>query len=206
MSEEEYYTLPNGQQITYIDETHQYFVNGIEIISITRMLDDKYGNSYTKVDPEILLAASQYGTKVHEELSEWIEWRRESPSIPVVSNCPEVKDYFNHVEIIYNIRSVMNEKIVALYDLDGKIVACGRFDMICYINDELTLIDFKTTSNINKQHVMGQLNLYLKAARQSGYIDKTEEVKLGVIHLSKGKARLVPIPVLSEDFYLTFLI
>lgn len=204
MEEKEYSVLPNGLVVTFYPETHQYFVNGKEVPSITQLLDRKYGNNYLAVKPELLKIASDYGTEVHAELAENIEHRKIDPSYVVETVYKEVNNYFDHIEPVYKIKPVMNEKVVALYDLQGEVVACGRFDMICYVMDELSLVDFKTTSSINRQHVTGQLNLYLMAAYQSGYID-TLDLKLGVIHLSGDKARFAPITKLSEDFYLTFL-
>ena len=94
--------------------------------------------------------------------------------------------------------------MVVLYD-NGKPVAAGRFDLLCNVNGKLTLADFKTTSTIHKQLVTAQLNLYLKAARQSGYIDPEADVDLQVIQLSGEKARMVPVAKLSDNFYLKFV-
>ncbi len=204
MSDKEYHVLPNGLVVTFIPETHQYFVKGREVPSITQLLDRKYGNNYLSVKPEILKKASEYGTVIHEQLAGYIEARKADPEYVIESTYPEINNYFTFVEKIYNIRPIINEKVVALYDQQGEVVACGRFDMIAYVGDKLSIVDFKTTSSINRQHVTGQLNLYLTAAYQSGYIDNLD-LGLGVIHLSGDKARYVPMTKLSDTFYLTFI-
>lgn len=203
-NELEYHTLPNGQIITFRASDHKYFVNGKEVPSITQLLDIKYGSNYGYVKPDILKMAADYGTEVHNQLEYFINKRKKDPSCSIESEYKEVKNYFSHIEPFYKVRPIMNEKVVALYNSKKEIVACGRFDMICYLLDNISLVDFKTTSSINRQHVTGQLNLYLTAAYQSGYIDTTN-LKLGIIHLVGDKSRFIPIVKLSDEFYLQFL-
>ena len=205
MITKECHILPNGQEVEYIDETHQYFVNGEEVPSITQLIALKLGDLYSQVRPEILKAASDYGTKVHSDLSKWIELRQKDPNVVIEPETQEVYNYFDHIEPIYKVIPLLTERVVALYGLDGKVAACGRFDLLCKIGDDFTLADFKTTSTINRQYVTNQLNLYLTAAYQSGYIQDTN-MKLAVIHLSGEKAKVVPITKLADDYYLQFTI
>ena len=200
----EYHKLPNGAKVTFVDSTHTYMVDGVEVPSITRLLDIKYGSSYGFVDPDLLKKASEYGTAVHNQLSEFIDGRMKDPSFSCETTYPEVYEYFDFVEPIYGVEPVMTEQVVILYGKDGVPAACGRFDLLCKVKGELTLADFKTTTSLNKTHIIGQLNLYLIAAWQSGYIKDTD-LKLAVIHLVGDEATLSPIPKLSPRFYLHFL-
>ena len=204
INELEYHTLPNGLVVTFRPSDHKYFVKGIEVPSITKLLDIKYGSNYGFVKPEILKAAADFGTSVHDQLEYYINKRKVDPTCSIDSEYEEVQSYFSHIESLYKVRPIMNEKVVALYNERKEVVACGRFDMLCYLLGNLTLIDFKTTSSINREHVAGQLNLYLTAAYQSGYIDTTD-LKLGVIHLIGNKTKFVPITKFSPDFYLQFV-
>ena len=203
-SDIEFIKLPNGDKVTYRGSTHTYLIRGVEVPSITRLLDIKYGSSYEFVDPDLLKQASEYGTAVHNELSNFIDGRMKDPKFPCETTYPEVYEYFDFVEPIYGVEPVMTEQIVILYDEDGTPAACGRFDLLCKVQGELTLADFKTTTSLNKQHIIGQLNLYLIAAWQSGYIKDTN-LKLAVIHLVGDDATLSSIPRLSPRFYIHFL-
>ena len=200
----EHHLLPNGVTVDYIDETHQYFVAGVEKPSITTLIRNVYGDHYSGTNPEVLERAAKYGTLIHNELKNLIELRQINEDIPLVSEYQEVQNYFTYIEPIYNIKPIFNEKVVALYDENNNIVACGRVDMYCLQNEEETLIDFKTTTTIAKQYVTAQLNLYRIALRQSGYI-KDDNIKLGVIHLSGETAKFIPIIKLNNKFYLTFI-
>lgn len=200
----ENHLLPNGTKVIFYPDTHTYFVDGKELPSITTLLTKVYGNTYANVNPDLLKRSAEYGTKVHEELQNLIELRKEDDGIPLYSDYQEVENYFKFVEPIYLIEPIMTEKVVVLYNDQGEPCAAGRFDLLCKVKGELTLADFKTTSTIHRQLVTGQLNLYLKAAEQSGYLSPQDNVKLGVIHLSGATSRYVPIAKLGDNFIKKF--
>lgn len=201
----ESHLLPNGTEVVFYPDTHVYRVRGEELPSVTKLISLRYGDSYSSVNPLVLKKASEYGKKVHEELQEWTEIRKNCPEAQVISSYPEVIDYFSFVEKLFCIEPLLEEKIVLLYGKDDVPVAAGEFDLLCKKNGKLTLIDFKTTSSLNRKSVIAQLNLYLKGAKQSGYLSEREEVDLGVFHLKKGKSSFVAIPVLDESFCDAFL-
>ena len=202
----EQFILPNGVEVIFTPEDHKYYVDGKEVPSVTNLIQDHYGNKYGAVRPEILQAAAKYGTNVHNEIELLINLRKACPDAPLVSDYPEVNNYFNFVEPIYGIEPIMTEKIIVLYGPDGRVAAAGRFDMLCKVKGRTTLVDFKTTSTINRQSVSAQLNLYLTGLLQSGYVDSIDDIDLGVIHLSGEKSTYNPIKKFASNFYLTFII
>lgn len=204
MQEREEQLLPNGTLVVFYPETHQYFVDDKELPSVTTLLSKVYGNAYSGVNPELLKRSAEYGTAVHDELQQLIEIRKQNPDVPLDYAHQETRNYFTFVESIYKVEPLLTEQMVVLYNED-KPAAAGRFDLLCNVKGKLTLADFKTTSTIHKQLVTAQLNLYLKAARQSGYINPEADVDLQVIQLSGEKARMVPIAKLNDNFYLKFV-
>lgn len=204
MSEFETHILPNGLRVDFYPETHVYKVGDRELPSITTIMKKVYGDTYASVNPEILKRSAEYGTAVHEELERLIEMRKENPGVPLFSAYQEVNNYFTYVEDIYKIEPISNEKVVVLYDQEGVPQAAGRFDLLCNVQGDLTLADFKTTSTIHRQLVTAQLNLYLTAAVQSGYLENNN-IKLGVIHLSGETSKFLPIVRLADNFYLKFI-
>ena len=202
----EQHVLPNGVIVLFDPAEHKYFVNNKEVPSITTLLQEHYGNKYAAVRPDILQASARYGTNVHAELEHYINLRKKDPKVVIQSEYDEVKNYFNFVEDIYKIVPVMTEKVVVLYGPDGEVAAAGRFDMLCTVDGKTTLVDFKTTSTINRQSVSAQLNLYLTGLLQSGYVKDISDIGLGVIHLSGRKSTYAPITKFEDNFYLTFVI
>lgn len=200
----ESFELPNGEKVTFNPDGHIYIVRGKELPSITGLLRDYYGDTYENVNPEILKRAAEYGTSVHSDLDRLINLRFADPKATLASTYQEVQNYFNFVEPIYKIDPIATEKVVVLYDDKNEPIAAGRFDLICTVKGKKALADFKTTTTLHKDLVTGQLNLYLKAAMQSGYIEDMD-FQLGAIHLCGLTARFVPVTKLNEDFYLNFI-
>lgn len=202
-NEKEIHDLPNGVVVEFLPETHTYIVNGKEVPSVTTLLTKVYGDAYSAVNEELLRRAAEYGTAVHEDIEQWINVRKVTPDAEIISPYPEVRNFFEMIEPIYKITPIMTEKVVVLQNPDGEIIAAGRFDLLCEVDGKLTLADFKTTSVIHRELVTAQLNLYLRAAIQSGYLS-SEGADLGVIHLSGEKCRYVPIVKLRDSFLLNF--
>lgn len=200
----EEFILPNGIKGEFYLASHTYIIEGEEVPSITTLISQVYGDSYASVNPTLLQRSAAYGTKVHDELSNLIELRKISPDIPLVSELQEVNNYFKIIEPVYKVEPVLSEQIVVLYDDNNKPVAAGRFDLMCQVKGKLTLSDFKTTSQIHKKLVTAQLNLYLKAAYQSGYIENMD-LDLTVIHLSGSQSKMVPIMKLKDEFFTKFI-
>lgn len=125
-----------------------------------------YGNPYATVNPELLERAARYGTAVHNELEVLMAYREEwgAAPTPEMMHFQEVRNYFAYIEPIYKIAPQLVERVVVLYNADHRPVSAGRFDMLCTVNDELCLADFKTTSTIHRPQVTAQLNLYRRAA------------------------------------------
>lgn len=200
---EEIRVLPNGEEVKYYDDTHTYFVRGKEVPSITTLLKVVYGDNYSAVDPDLLKRSSEYGTAVHKELDDLINLRELGYDIEDLIKYPETKNYFYYIEPLYKIKPLMTEQMVVLYNKDNEPVAAGRFDLICEVDGVKTLTDFKTTTTIHRQLVSAQLNLYRRAAYQSGYID-SEDLPLGVIHLSGKVYEYKTLVNFGEGFFKKF--
>ena len=54
-----------GHTLEYIDEIHQYLVDGVCVPSITQILKVKFGNKYVGISKEVLDNAAKKGTAVH---------------------------------------------------------------------------------------------------------------------------------------------
>lgn len=198
------FVLPNGDAVQFEEQSHSYTVNGKSVPSITQIVSEYYGNAYAQVPPEKLKRSANYGTKVHEELSNLIEARLNGSEQVLAPQTQEAVNYFKLVEPIYNIKPIKTEQVVVLYDENKNPVAAGRFDLLCDIDGDVYLADFKTTSVIHRKEVTAQLNLYALAAYQSGYVPN-DDLRLGVIHLSGSTSKFIPIPRLGQSFYFNFI-
>jgi hypothetical protein len=168
--------------IEFIEETHTYLVNGIIVPSITTILSatlfkDKYGN----VPPHILKRAAEFGTGVHKaiETGEWL---------PLDDKQYEV--YMRYLKLVKraNIKPLAHEKIVSYETL-----YCGTYDMEAIIDGDMSLVDIKTTYNLDREYLSWQLSFYELATGK-------QFEKLYCIWLPKRKgAELVEIERKSKE-------
>lgn len=200
----EKFILPNKEEVFFVPEEHVYYVQGYSVPSVTTLVDLTYNNSYAGVNPELLKQTAEYGTNVHTELQEWIEVRKKNPEAQIITPYAEVENYFKFIEPIYKIEPILSEQAVVIYDQNtNKPIAAGRFDLLCYVNHNKTLADFKTTSTIHRKQVTLQLNLYVLGLKQSKYVDQEEKINMGAIQLSGDKSKYIPIMELSPEFLKT---
>lgn len=177
----------NGHTLEYLDDIHQYLIDGICVPSITQILKIKFGRKYTGIDENVLMKASIKGTEVHEAIEKLCKYGE-------VSELREVKN-FMFLKDRYGFEVLDNEVPIILFDEDGEPIAGGRLDLVLELNEETGLADIKRTSTLDKEYLAYQLNLYRIGYQQS--YDK--EIKfLRGIHLREEKRKFVEIPINEE--------
>ena len=176
-----------GHTLEYIDEIHQYLVDGICVPSITQILKIKFGNKYANVDKKVLDNAAEKGTRIHTAIEEYEKWKIEDIS------CQELKDY-KFLKKTYKFKCLDNEVPVILFK-DVKPIAAGRLDLVLELDIKRGLGDIKRTSTLDKEYLGYQLNLYRLAYEQC-YDTKIEFLK--GLHLRAGVRKFVDIPINEE--------
>lgn len=174
----------------YLDDVHQYIVDGICVPSITQVLKFKFGNKYASVDATTLQRASEKGTEVHETIERYCKTGEES-------ELPELRN-FKFLQRQYDFTVLENEVPVIMSASDGykyKPVCAGRLDMVLMRDDKVGLADIKRTSALDKEYLGFQLNLYRIAYRQSYGI---EAEFLRGLHLRDDVRKFVRIPINEE--------
>nr|DAV89091.1 MAG TPA: Mitochondrial genome maintenance exonuclease 1, DNA complex, DNA exonuclease [Caudoviricetes sp.] len=175
-----------GYIVEYIDETHQYLVDGICVPSITQILKIKFGNKYNNVNNNVLKNASEKGTQVHEAIEKLCKTGE-------VEELKEVKN-FMFLQKHYKFEVIDNEVPVILFKND-KPIACGRLDLVLKIDDLIGGGDIKRTSVLDKEYLVYQLNLYRIAYKQCYDIDWKF---LKGLHLREDVRKFVDIPINEE--------
>lgn len=174
-----------GRQLDFDEETHTYHIDGEQVESVTQLLKRVFPDKYSDIPASVLKQASERGTQVHKAIEAYCKGFDDGSD--------EVKD-FKFLQKHYGFIPIENELPIIL-DFGNKTFA-GTTDMIFKMDDVLCLADIKTTSELDKNYLGYQLNLYKIGVEQSyGY-----EIKdLYGIHLKNGKRKLVKIPIVSEE-------
>ena len=165
-------------EVEYIDDTHQYLINGVLVPSVSELIKFKYPDMYSNVPKTVLRQSANYGTKVHDYIQRFVEGEFTIEELKERNIDPNIKiavEQFEYLRKMWAFQIKDMEQIVHY-----KEKYAGRYDMRTIEGDDL-ILDLKTTSEIHEEWLSWQLGLYYMAAglkRDFGY----------VIWLPKGKA------------------
>lgn len=163
-------------EVEYIDDTHQYLINGVLVPSVSELIKFKYPDMYSNVPKTVLRQSANYGTKVHDYIQRFVEGEFTIEELQKRNIDPNIKiavERFEYLRKMWAFQVKDMEQIVHYKDKYA-----GRYDMRTI--DDL-IIDLKTTAEIHEEWLSWQLGLYYLASglkRDFGY----------VIWLPKGKA------------------
>lgn len=175
-----------GYTLEYIDEIHQYLVNGVCIPSITQLMKIKFKNKYDGIDKKVLQRAANKGTEVHEAIELYEKEGKES-SVPELRNYKFLKKHYKW--------EVIESEIPIILFKDEKPIAAGRLDQVIKIGEELGINDLKRTSAFDREYVALQTNLYRIGYQQS--YDKKINFVSGT-HLRDNTRKYYKLPVNEE--------
>jgi hypothetical protein len=167
--------------IEFLKESHQYLVDGILVPSVSTILAKTiFKDKYSKVPSFVLERAAEFGTAIHKAIedSDWLDLNDEQYQV-----------YLRYLKLVKmaNIEPTAHEQVVAY-----KTLFAGTFDMEAFIDSEDSLVDIKTTYNLDIEYLSWQLSMY-ELAKGKQY------KRLYVIWLPKRKgAELIEIPRKSE--------
>lgn len=172
-----------GHIVEFIDDIHQYLVDGCMVDSVTQILGVKYRNDYASVPPAVLNNAAQRGTAVHKAIEDYNNSGYDDGS--------EAVRNFKFLQKQYGFEVLDSELPIVLFK-DDMPIACGRLDMTMLMDGETGIADIKTVSALNKDKIAYQLNLYRIGLMQSYGVDAKF---LKIIHLRDGIRKVIDCPV-----------
>ena len=172
-----------GHIVEFIDDIHQYLVDGCMVDSVTQILGVKYKNDYASVPPAVLDNASRRGTAVHKAI--------ENFNVSEYDDGSEAVRNFKFLQKQYGFEVLDSELPIVIFK-DDMPIACGRLDMTMLMDGKTGVADIKTVSSLNKEKIAYQLNLYRIGLMQSYGVDAKF---LKIIHLRDGIRKVIDTPV-----------
>lgn len=156
----------------YNDETHEYFVDGNYSPSVTEIAKPISFEKLSRLDEAILNKARLRGTAVHEYAQLYLLiGELDEEEIPS-EYYPYVKQFKDWV-FTYKPKVLFTEYRMFSPDFSG---TC---DLICEIDGETVLVDYKTTSAIDIKSLSVQLAGYSILAEKYGiHIDRAYSLHL----------------------------
>lgn len=184
----------NGCGVVFNAEHHTYTLDGKELSGITSIISKYiFPDMYSNVSESVLEAARQRGSVVHSEL--------EMEFNGISSDSPEVVAYRKLVKK-HKIKQIAAEYVVTDYN---SIATC--IDNVAYVNGELALLDYKTTSVLNIEYLRWQLSL---EGLMFTMVNQCSVAKAYAVHLPKPKdgvcdAKLVEIELIPCNYLMALL-
>lgn len=172
-----------GHIVEFIDDIHQYLVDGCMVDSVSRILETKFKGEYKNVPPAVLNNAAQRGTAVHKAIENYNNSGFDDGS--------EAVRNFKFLQKQYGFEVLDSELPLVIFK-DDMPIACGRLDMTMLMDGETGIADIKTVSTLNKEKIAYQLNLYRIGLMQSYGVDAKF---LKIIHLRDGIRKVIDCPV-----------
>ncbi|MDY0074668.1 MAG: hypothetical protein RBR75_02130 [Acholeplasmataceae bacterium] len=175
----------NGRTITYKDDTHAYYVDGIQVPSVTQIVSAILPSPYQGIETQVLKQAADRGIALHKEIEDYEISGIEGQSIEF--------HHYKQMKRRYGIRPLHNEKLIII-ERDNQVICAGRLDMIVQLEQMsgLGVSDIKRTYRIHQEHLKLQLNLYRIGYMQSYH----EQIDFLVcLHLRKFVYDLIFVPI-----------
>lgn len=186
--------------VEFIEENHSYFLTKgkkkINLQGITGLLQRQlFPDKFTGIPKDVLAAAAARGTMIHKDLSNWFELQK----VWNISSEPETDEGKEAVKLIKEkgLDAIFSEMIVS----DGVDFA-SAIDMVLQddVDGKYYLIDFKTSSILDREMTRWQLSIYRYFLSCMEAIPDDEEVKLVAIHTPKaGGANWVELDMIPME-------
>ena len=179
--------------LVYNEDTHQYFLNGEEVMSVTtamKLVNDKY----QFIPKSTLLNAQMRGNRVHHEVQMFENYTVE-PNQPSI----ELENY-KLLKKIFKFEFLDCEVPVIIRYKD--MVLVGRYDLLLLVNGIKTIIDIKTTATYYKFDIALQTALYREGYNQCYGKEKGNVEACGGIHLNNDKYKFdMHLPKVDLDLF-----
>lgn len=165
------------ERIEFNEEQHTYSIGGVGYPSVTEICEPISFKKLDAISKAVIDNASRRGSAVHELICDFLT-TEELPNLEDIDN--SVFPYFSaFIEWwrTYRPTTLYSEFVIG----SSKLGFCGTCDFVCVIDHKIVLIDFKTTSSLDKKYLSVQLAGYKRLLTELGIaIDETY-----VLHLKK---------------------
>lgn len=172
----------NNRYVEFIEETHQYIVDGVLVPCVSNILAYKF-DDYVGVSKDVLERAAQRGTELHNIIERYEKYGE-------VSDKREFKNYL-FLKKHYGWENLENE-VPVLYEEDGKVLFIGTTDQVMSMRGKTYLNDFKRVCSPNKEKITCQLNLY-KLGYEQTYKKKIDALAFTQLREDVRKFREMPV-------------
>lgn len=152
--------IPEFPELTFEEEGHIYRLNGREVPSVTTLMKPLSESYYGSIDPAVLDRAAQKGHAVHSANESYVLYGIEDICPAYAGYFEAFKDWFHKTKPI-----VLGTEIKVYHKILGY---AGTADLLAVIDGKVTVVDYKTSAQVNQMLYGVQLEGYDRAFESHG--------------------------------------
>ena len=141
--------------LEFIESDHIYLYEGVIIPSVSEILRFIFPDKYADVPEFILTGAAEHGTLVHE-LTERLDLGEKLEDLGEIN-------YIVKSSLEQHLKLVKKHKIKPI-EMEQRVhyqgLYAGTFDLIADVDGKRSLVDRKTTYELDKEYISWQLSYY----------------------------------------------
>lgn len=182
----------NVPKVTFIEESHQYFLGEKELKGVTGTLIKKaFPDTYKNIPEAVLMKAAERGGLVHNTLETFCSIF--DADIKKYPNPTEDLLAFHSMLVSFGLHYVASEYLVT----DGENFASAIDGIFADDEGNIYLVDYKTTSTLHYDNVSLQLSIYAKWFEEQNPDLKVKEIVC--MWFKNGQSKFQPLPRVADE-------
>ena len=181
----------NVPKVTFIEESHQYFIGKKELKGVTGTLIKKaFPDTYKNIPEAVLKKAAERGGLIHNTFETFCSIF--DADIKQYPNPTEELLAFHSMLVAYDLHYVASEYLVT----DGENFASAIDGIFADKEGNIYLVDYKTTATLHYDNVSLQLSIYAKWFEEQNPDLKVKEIVC--MWFKNGQSKFKPLPRVAD--------
>lgn len=181
----------NVPKVTFIEESHQYFLGKKELKGVTGTLIKKaFPDTYKNIPESVLKKAAERGGLIHNTFETFCSIF--DADIKKYPNPTEELQAFHSMLVAFDLHYVASEYLVT----DGENFASAIDGIFADKEGNIYLVDYKTTSTLHYDNVSLQLSIYAKWFEEQNPDLKVKEIVC--MWFKNGQSKFQPLPRVAD--------
>lgn len=182
----------NVPRVTFIEESHQYFIGKKELKGVTGTLIKKaFPDTYKNIPESVLMKAAERGGLIHNTFETFCSIF--DADLKQYPNPTEELLAFHSMLVAYDLHYVASEYLVT----DGENFASAIDGVFSDNEGNIYLVDYKTTATLHYDNVSLQLSIYAKWFEEQNPDLKVKEIVC--MWFKNGQSKFKPLPRVSDE-------
>lgn len=181
----------NVPRVTFIEESHQYFIGKKELKGVTGTLIKKaFPDTYKNIPESVLMKAAERGGLIHNTFETFCSIF--DADLKQYPNPTEELLAFHSMLVAYDLHYVASEYLVT----DGENFASAIDGVFSDSEGNIYLVDYKTTATLLYDNVSLQLSIYAKWFEEQNPDLKVKEIVC--MWFKNGQSKFQPLPRVAD--------